>query len=101
MEHLFLWYGFRLLMGMKSFSTVLFVEGSPIGYKVCLNDDHNITMNPAENPGRAILPPVLYASNVSGNWQIKGTRNPDLIAQAMEELRYNMDFSPHPFTAAP
>lgn len=86
---------------MKTFSTVLFVDGSPVGYKVCQDDANNIIMNPAENPGRIIIPPVLSASNITGSWQVEGTRNQDLIEQVIEGLRYNMDFSPHHFSAAP
>ena len=72
-----------------------------MGYKVCQNDANNIIMNPAENPGRIIIPPVISASNITGSWQVKGTRNQDLIEQVMEGLKYNMDFSPHHFSAAP
>ena len=86
---------------MKTFSTVLFVDDSPVGYQVSQNDPNLITMNPAENPSRKILPPVLSVSNVAGTWQVNGTLNQDLIAQVMEGLRYNMDFSPQHFTAAP
>ena len=86
---------------MKTFSTVLFVEDSPVGYQVNQNDPNHITMNPAENPSRNILPPVLSVSNIAGNWQVKGTLNQDLIAQVMDGLRHHMDFSPQHFTAAP
>ena len=86
---------------MKTFSTVLFVEGSPVGYSVSQNDPDHITMNPAENPSRKILPPVLSVSNIAGSWKVNGTVNQDLIEQVMDGLRYNMDFSPHHFTAAP
>ena len=77
------------------------MEGSPVGYRVCRNDAHTIMMNPAENPGRRFIPPVLSLSNLSGNWEIKGTRNPELIDQVMNGLRHTMDFPPHHLTAAP
>ena len=84
-----------------AFSTVLFVDGNPVGYKVCLEDTDHIVMNPAENPGREILPPILHVSNISGHWQVEGTQNRDLIDQVMEEVKLNMHYPVHQYSAAP
>jgi hypothetical protein len=84
-----------------AFSTVLFVEGNPVGYQVITPDADHFIMNPAENPSRQILPPVLHVTNVSGQWKVEGTQNADLIEQVMEEVRINSHFPPHQYSAAP
>lgn len=71
---------------MVLFSTVLFVEGNPVGYKVMEEDRNRLSLNPAENPNREIIPPVLHAKNEDGSWHVEGTRDRDLIDQVLEDL---------------
>lgn len=84
-----------------AFSMVLFVEGNPVGYKVSVENQDHIIMNPAENPNREIYPPVLHVSKNGGYWRVEGTNSPDLIDQVIEEVRINMQFPPHHYSAAP
>ena len=84
-----------------AFSTVLFVDGNPVGYKVRNEDNNHFIMNPAENPGREVLPPILHVSQIAGHWQVQGTSNTDLIDQAIEEVRQNLLLPPHYYSAAP
>lgn len=73
---------------MHVFSTVLFINGNPIGYKV-FRQANRLVLNPAENPSREVLPPSIYAHNESGHWVIEGTNDRDLIAQVIEDVSLN------------
>jgi hypothetical protein len=84
-----------------AFSTVLFVDGNPVGYQVLPQDAGQYIMNPAENPGRKILPPVLHVVNISGQWKVEGTINRDLIDQVLEEVTLNLNLPAHQYSAAP
>lgn len=75
-------------MCMHVFSTVLFVNGNPVGYKVFRQDDR-LLLNPAENPGRDILPPSISARNQNGHWEVEGTNDRDLIDQVIEDVTLN------------
>lgn len=86
---------------MTAFSTVLFVDGNPVGYKVSSEINGHLVLNPAENPEREIFPPVLHARNIEGKWQVEGTMNADLIEQVREDMLIKMEFSKNLFTAAP
>ena len=71
---------------MVLFSTVLFIDGNPVGYKVMEEERNRLLLNPAENPSREIAPPVIHAKNEGGRWQIEGTRDRDLIDQVLEDI---------------
>lgn len=71
---------------MVLFSTVLFVDGNPVGYKVMKEDKDRLALNPAENPDREIEPPIIHVLNEGGCWQVKGTRDRDLIDQVLEDI---------------
>lgn len=73
---------------MHLFSTVLFVNGNPVGYKV-FKEENRLFLNPAENPRREILPPVMRAHNEGGRWLIEGTTDRDLIDQVIEDVTTN------------
>ena len=70
---------------MMLFSTVLFVDGNPVGYKVH-EEKNKLILNPAENPNRDIEPPVLSAKNRNGQWHIEGTEDRGLIDQVIEDV---------------
>jgi hypothetical protein len=70
---------------MKLFSTVLFVDGNPVGYEVC-SGENSILLNPAENPSRDVDPPKMMVQCRNGNWDVKGTSSRDLIDQVIEDL---------------
>jgi hypothetical protein len=73
---------------MLLFSTVLFVDGNPVGYKV-YEEWNRLILNPAENPNRHIHPPILSARNLGGEWRVEGTQNRDLIDQVIEDVTLN------------
>ena len=85
---------------MFLFSTVLFIDGNPIGYEV-LEEKSRLRLNPAENPNRDVQPPTLSARITNGKWQVEGTLNRDLIDQVIEGITMNMNLSRHGLTAAP
>lgn len=70
---------------METFSTVLFVNHAPIGYRVHRSSDR-AELNPAENPGRNQEAPVLVAAKNLDGWEVQGTDNPELIRQVVSEL---------------
>jgi hypothetical protein len=70
---------------MHIFSTVLFIEGNPVGYKVFKEEDR-LLLNPAENPNRNICPPSMLASNHNGHWLVEGTNDRNLIDQVIEDV---------------
>ena len=70
---------------MYQFSTVLFVEGNPVGYTVSRVEDRAL-LNPAENPNRHIYPPALSARREGGIWRVDGTADRDLIDQVIEDM---------------
>lgn len=84
---------------MHLFSTVLFVDGNPVGYEVFRESDR-LRLNPAENPNREIRPPVILAHNERGTWQIEGTDNRDLIDQVIEDISLNNTFLPRQVLSA-
>ena len=85
---------------MLLFSTVLFVDGNPVGYKV-YEEQNRLVLNPAENPNREIHPPVLAAKNKSGKWLVEGTENKDLIDQVIEDINLNNHLPYQSLSAAP
>lgn len=73
---------------MHVFSTVLFVNGNPVGYKV-FKQKENLILNPAENPNRETCPPALQVRNEGGNWVVEGTNDRNLIDQVIEDVTNN------------
>jgi hypothetical protein len=71
---------------MILFSTVLFVEGNPVGYKVLEEENNRLSLNPAENPNRHVVAPVIQARNIGGSWKVEGTLDRDLIDQVLEDI---------------
>ena len=72
-------------MYMLLFSTVLFVDGNPVGYKVH-EEKNRLVLNPAENPNRDIQPPIMLAKNTGGQWHVEGTEDRNLIDQVIEDV---------------
>ena len=70
---------------MHVFSTVLFVDGNPVGYKV-FKEENRLFLNPAENPNRGISAPAMRAHHEGGRWLIEGTTDRDLIDQVIEDV---------------
>lgn len=85
---------------MLLFSTVLFVDGNPVGYQVFEEKD-KLILNPAENPNREIVPPRLSASQSSGSWKVEGTQSRDLIDQVIEDINYSNRLPKNSLSAAP
>jgi hypothetical protein len=85
---------------MLLFSTVLFVDGNPVGYKV-YEEKNRLVLNPAENPNREIQPPVLAVKNKNGKWFVEGTENRDLIDQVIEDISLNDRLPNYVLSAAP
>ena len=86
---------------MYQFSTVLFVDGNPVGYAVSKQEDR-IVLSPAENPKRHIYPPALSARREGGQWLVDGTVDRDLIDQVIEDMTLNEGKSPqNRLSAAP
>ncbi len=75
---------------MFLFSTVLFVDGNPVGYNV-EKMENRLVLNPAENPNREIHPPVMMAQRRNGEWQVEGTGSRDLIDQVIEDVSLNAE----------
>jgi hypothetical protein len=71
---------------MTLFSTVLFVDGNPVGYKVMETERNRLALNPAENPNRKVQAPVMFARKDGRRWQVEGTHDRDLIDQVIEDL---------------
>ncbi|HEV7332861.1 MAG TPA: hypothetical protein VGN63_17610 [Flavisolibacter sp.] len=78
---------------MVLFSTVLFVEGNPVGYQVMEVGRNRLRLNPAENPNREIVPPVIQVKQEAGFWQVEGTRDRDLIDQVLEDISLQLPTS--------
>ncbi|RPD50566.1 MULTISPECIES: hypothetical protein [Chitinophagaceae] len=74
---------------METFSTVLFVDQFPIGYRV-QRSANRMELNPAENPSRSFIAPHLVAENRGGHWDVSGTENPEIIQQVLDELNHNL-----------
>ncbi len=71
---------------MQLFSTVLFVDGNSVGYKV-YEQNNRLVLNPAEKANPELFPPVLAAKNSGGKWLVEGTDNKELIDQVIEDIR--------------
>lgn len=85
---------------MRLFTTVLFVNGNPVGYEV-REDKGRITLNPAENPNREIVPPVIYVSKEDGHFRVDGTSDQDLIDQVIEDIIQSNTLPVQSLSAAP
>jgi hypothetical protein len=70
---------------MHLFSTVLFVDGNPVGYKV-FEDQDTVQLTPVENPHRHIVAPLLSAVLIEGTWLVQGTESCDLAEQVKEDM---------------
>jgi hypothetical protein len=86
---------------MELFSTIVFIDGNPVGYKVHQDQAGQLSLNPAENPARSIMPPTLKATRVDGSWKIEGTENKKIIEQVLQDLRQNYRLPQHQLSAAP
>lgn len=86
---------------MSRYSTIFFVDGNPIGYKIFRKANQSISIHPAENPTREVQPPAITARLVHGKWEITGTSNQSLINQVLDELRLNKDQLAGPAPTAP
>lgn len=86
---------------MHLFSTVLFVNGNPVGYTVSREDRTRLVLNPAENPDRSIEPPVLRVAALNGELQIEGTTDRDLIDQVVEDVTLHEAVPRQALSAAP
>ena len=85
---------------MRLFTTVLFVNGNPVGYEV-RQDQGRIRLNPAENPNREIVPPVIFVSTEDGNLKVEGTSDQDLIDQVIEDVNQSNSLPGQSLSAAP
>ena len=86
---------------MILFSTVLFVDGNPVGYNVSEESKNRLLLHPAENPNHEIDPPVVHAKNENGIWKIEGTQDRDLIDQVLEDISMQMQLPATLQSAAP
>ena len=85
---------------MLLFSTILFVDGEPVGYQVNMNEDQ-LLLKPAENPSRRFDPPVLMVYCTEGTWHVQGTNHHDLIEQVLNDIKKNKVVPKSGLTAAP
>jgi len=85
---------------MRLFTTILFVDGNPVGYEV-QKDQDRIRLNPAENPNREVNPPVIYVSNRDGHLEVEGTTDRDLIDQVIEDVTQSHIIPDQNLSAAP
>jgi hypothetical protein len=86
---------------METFSTVLFVNHAPVGYRVECNQER-AELSPAENPSRTDDAPRIIAEKSPAGWQVQGTDNQELIEQVIAELRLTQYRSANdPLSAAP
>jgi len=85
---------------MRLFTTVLFVNGNPVGYEVRQHQGR-IQLNPAENPNREIVPPVIYVSTKDGHLKVEGTSDQDLIDQVIEDVSQSDSLPGQSLSAAP
>lgn len=85
---------------MRLFTTVLFVNGNPVGYEV-RQDQGRFRLNPAENPNRDIVPPVIYVTTEEGHLKIDGTNDQDLIDQVIEDITQSNNLPGQNLSAAP
>ena len=86
---------------MILFSTVLFVDGNPVGYNVSEESKNRLLLHPAENTNHEIDPPVVHAKNEKGIWKIEGTQDRDLIDQVLEDISMQMQLPSTLQSAAP
>lgn len=70
---------------METFSTVLFVNHMPVGYRAVRLPDR-LELSPAENPTRTVMPPMLIAEKHNDLWTVRGTENEDLVRQVLDEV---------------
>jgi hypothetical protein len=78
---------------METFSTVLFMNHAPVGYRV-QQTPGRLELHPADNPLRSEIPPRMTAEKNSGGWLVKGTDNADLIHQVLLEINLLEQASP-------
>ena len=84
---------------MLLFSTVLFVDGNPVGYEVH-QEKTRLVLDPAVNPNPHVYPPVLYARNDHDQWCVEGTHCRDLIDQVREDLSIYYSNTGYPWAKA-
>lgn len=85
-----------LICFMLLFSTVLFVDGHPVGYKV-YEENCSLILDPAENINPGLKPPVLSVIKKNGHWVVEGTESKDLVDQVIEDIsiydRHHFEFT--------
>jgi hypothetical protein len=66
-------------------STVLFVDGIPVGYKIYRNGT-GFVLHPADIPGKETRAPLISATHRLGHWEIENLGDQNLIDQVVEDL---------------
>lgn len=82
-------------------STVLFIEGHPVGYEVVRDAADRFNLHPAENASRLVKAPQLQLQLADGNWLVLGTHDEDLIQQVKFRVANTNDTRPFALTASP
>lgn len=86
---------------MQFFSTILFFNGNPVGYKISQQENNQLSINPAEHTGRTTTVPSLRATYIDGTWQVQGTDDLEVINQVVEDLRQNAPLLTNALSASP
>lgn len=86
---------------MNIYSTIFFVDGAPVGYTIIRQDERILKLNPAENPSRTSEAPHITAERINDDWRVKGTNNPQLVSQVLEELNRNKHLLAQKIKVAP
>lgn len=85
---------------MSIYSTVFFVNGTPVGYRVDQEGGGRYRLHPAESQMRGV-PQTITAHKENGNWRVEGTNNTDLIEQIISELNIGTRFLSSRTSATP
>jgi hypothetical protein len=66
-------------------TTVLFIEGIPVGYKIYKNGAVYF-LYPSEIPGTETKAPLIMATHYNGQWEVEEKCDQNLADQVMEDL---------------
>lgn len=86
---------------MQLFSTIVFIDGVPVGYRVFRDEQNRFNLTPAESATREVEAPRLSAAQVDGKWEVAGTTNNRIIEQVVQDLEQNQSLIQRSIRVAP
>ena len=73
-------------------SVLLFIQGNEVGYNLYVNDEGKYFFKPTTYTNRNFFPPTFWVYKLGAQWEFDGVNTQEIKDQAIEEIRYHLNF---------